>query len=150
MQNSKMLAAVAFLSLLIGSPHGLQAQTNFYQGKTITIIVGTVPGGLYDRWGRLFGRIMGKYIPGNPTFVVQSMPGGGGLRATNFLFNQAPKDGSMLGMIHATAILAPLYGTKAAMYDSREFNWLGAMNTATAVCVAWPVMRVPMAAMVAS
>jgi tripartite-type tricarboxylate transporter receptor subunit TctC len=68
MQKSKYLAAVAFLSVFIGSPHRLQAQTNFYQGKTITIVVGTVPGGLYDRWGRLFGRVMGKYIPGNPAW----------------------------------------------------------------------------------
>ena len=85
MQNTKSSAAgfVAFLSLLIGSPHGLQAQTNFYQGKTITIVVGTVPGGLYDRWGRLFGRIMGKHIPGNPSMVVQNMPGGGTMIAAN-------------------------------------------------------------------
>ena len=70
MKKMKVLAAVSFLGLFIGAPHGL-AQTNFYQGKPIAIIVGTVPGGLYDLWGRLLGRIMGKYIPGNPTMMVQ-------------------------------------------------------------------------------
>jgi tripartite-type tricarboxylate transporter receptor subunit TctC len=84
-QNVKVLGAVAFLSLFVGSPHGLQAQTNFYQGKTITIIVGTVPGGLYDQWGRLFARVMGKYIPGNPSMVVQNMPGGGSMIAANYI-----------------------------------------------------------------
>ena len=60
MQKTKAVAVVVFMSLLIGLPHGLQAQANFYQGKTITVVVGTVPGGLYDLWGRLFGRIMGN------------------------------------------------------------------------------------------
>ena len=83
MPKIKVLAAVALLTLFIASPHGLLAQTNFYQGKTISIIVGTVPGGLYDQWGRLFGRIMGKYIPGNPSMVVQNMPGGGSIDAAN-------------------------------------------------------------------
>ncbi|HYJ17344.1 MAG TPA: hypothetical protein VE170_17755, partial [Candidatus Limnocylindria bacterium] len=66
MQKINVLAAVALISLFIGSPHRLQAQSSFYRDKTITIIVGTVPGGLYDLWGRLFSRIMGKYITGNP------------------------------------------------------------------------------------
>ena len=83
MKKMKVLAAVSFLGLFIGAPHGL-AQTNFYQGKTIAIIVGTVPGGLYDLWGRLLGRIMGKYIPGNPTMMVQNMPGGGSMIAANY------------------------------------------------------------------
>ena len=97
MKKMKVLAAVSFLSLFIGAPHGL-AQTNFYQSKTITIIVGTVPGGLYDLWGRLLGRIMGKYIPGNPTMMVQNMPGGGSMIAANYLYGVAKPDGLTIGM----------------------------------------------------
>ena len=115
----------------------LAADDNFYEGKTIRFLLSAGEGGGYATYARTLAHRMGEYLPGKPGFIVQSMPGGGGLRATNFLFNQAPKDGSTIGMIHATAILAPLYGTKAAMYDSREFNWLGAMNSTTAVCVAW-------------
>jgi tripartite-type tricarboxylate transporter receptor subunit TctC len=98
MQKIKYLAAVAFLSLFIGPPHPLRAQTSFYQRKTITIVVGRVPGGLYDRWGRLFGRVMGKHIPGNPDMKVQNMPGGGSMVAANYLYDVAKPDGLMIGM----------------------------------------------------
>jgi len=76
---------------------------------------------------------LGNYLPGNPTtFVVQSMPGGGGLRATNWLYAQGAKDGTTLGMIHSTAPLAPLYGAKGAQFDPRNFVWIGSMNSARA------------------
>jgi tripartite-type tricarboxylate transporter receptor subunit TctC len=91
--KGRATALFVFLSFVFGLPQGLLAQANFYQGKTITIIVGTVPGGLYDLWGRLFGRIMGKHIPGNPTMVVQNMPGGGSMVAANYLYGVANPDG---------------------------------------------------------
>src|SRR4029450_6715982 len=72
MKKMKVLAAVSVLGLFIGTAPGL-AQANFYQRETSAPSVGTLPGRLYDRWGRLLGRIMGKYIPGNPTMMVQNM-----------------------------------------------------------------------------
>jgi tripartite-type tricarboxylate transporter receptor subunit TctC len=128
MQKFKYLAAVAFLSLFIGSPHRLQAQTNFYQGKTITIIVGTVPGGLYDRWGRLFGRVMGKYIPGNPGMVVQNMPGGGSMVAANYLFDVAKPDGLTIGMFQTHMYLQQMVQRPEVKFDVRKFNWLGSQE----------------------
>jgi tripartite-type tricarboxylate transporter receptor subunit TctC len=113
------------------------AEDNFYEGKSVRFILSAGEGGGYATYARSLIHHLGKHLPGDPTFVLQSMPGGGGLRATNYLFTQAAKDGSTLGMIHATVILAPIYGTKSAQFDSREFNWLGAMSTAVAVCVAW-------------
>jgi tripartite-type tricarboxylate transporter receptor subunit TctC len=131
MQKVNVLVAVTFLSLVIGSPHRLQAQTNFYQGKTISIIVGTVPGGLYDRWGRLFGRIMGKYIPGNPSMVVQNMPGGGSMIAANYLYGVAKPDGLSIGMFQTHMYLQQMVQQPEVKFDVRKFNWLGSQEKGT-------------------
>src|SRR4030095_1732518 len=130
MKKMKVLAAVSFLGLFIGAPHGL-AQTNFYQGKTITIIVGTVPGGLYDLWGRLLGRIMGKYIPGNPTMMVQNMPGGGSMIAANYLYGVAKPDGLTIGMFQTHMYLQQLVRRPEVKFDVLKFNWLGSQEKGT-------------------
>jgi len=133
MQKIKVIAAVAVmsLSLLIVSPDGLQAQTNFYQGKTVTIVVGTVPGGLYDRWGRLFGRIMGKYIPGNPGMVVQNMPGGGSMVAANYLYGVAKPDGLTIGMFQTHMYLQQMVQLPEVKFDVLKFNWIGSQEKGT-------------------
>lgn len=128
MQKTKAVTAGVFLSLIIGLPHGLQAQTNFYQGKTITVVVGTVPGGLYDLWGRLFGRIMGKHIPGNPTMVVQNIPGGGSMVAANYLYGIAKPDGLTIGMFQTHMYLQQMVKRPEVKFDVRKFNWLGSQE----------------------
>jgi tripartite-type tricarboxylate transporter receptor subunit TctC len=80
---------------------------------------------------------MGDHIPGKPVFVVESMTGAGGIRATNYLYVNAPKDGTVMGLIHAPAPLAPLLGAKAAVYDPRKFNWLGSINHTYGTCIFW-------------
>jgi tripartite-type tricarboxylate transporter receptor subunit TctC len=136
MRAGHVIGAGALAWVVAVSPASA-AEDNFYEGKQVRLLLSAGEGGGYATYGRTLTHHLGNHLPGKPGFIVQSMPGGGGLRATNYLFNQAPKDGTTLGMIHATVILAPLYGNKAALFDSREFNWLGAMNTTTAVCVAW-------------
>ena len=131
MQKIKVLSAVAILSLSIGSPHALRAQTNFYQGKTITVIVGTVPGGLYDRWGRLFARVMGKHIPGKPDTVVQNMPGGGSMVAANYLYEVAKPDGLTIGMFQTHMYLQQMAQRPEVKFDVRRFNWLGSQEKGT-------------------
>ena len=131
MQKIKLLSAVAILSLAIGSAHALRAQTNFYQGKTITTVVGTVPGGLYDRWGRLFARVMGKYIPGNPSMVVQNMPGGGSMVAANYLYEVAKPDGLTIGMFQTHMYLQQMVQRPEVKFDVRKFNWLGSQEKGT-------------------
>ena len=128
MQKTKAVAAVVFMSLLIGLPRGLQAQANFYQGKTITVVVGTVPGGLYDLWGRLFGRLMGKHIPGNPTMVVQNIPGGGSMVAANYLYGIAKPDGLTIGMFQTHMYLQQMVKRPEVKFDVRKFNWLGSQE----------------------
>ena len=128
MQKTKAVAVVVFMSLLIGLPRGIQAQANFYQGKTITVVVGTVPGGLYDLWGRLFGRLMGKHIPGNPTMVVQNIPGGGSMVAANYLYGIAKPDGLTIGMFQTHMYLQQMVKRPEVKFDVRKFNWLGSQE----------------------
>jgi tripartite-type tricarboxylate transporter receptor subunit TctC len=76
-----------------------EAQEPFYKGKTIRLIVGSTPGGFYDRWARLFARYMPKYIPGNPEMIVQNMPGAGSVVAANYVYSVAKPDGLTLGIV---------------------------------------------------
>ena len=130
MRKTKASAAgfVVLFGCLLGLPHGLQAQADFYQGKTITVVVGTVPGGLYDLWGRLFGRIMGKYIPGNPSMVVQNMPGGGSMVAANYLYGVAKPDGLTIGMFQTHIYLLQMVKRPEVKFEVRKFNWIGSQE----------------------
>lgn len=99
----------------------------FYRGKTIDIIVATSPAGGYDQYARLLARHMGRHIPGNPNFVVQNMPGAGGIRAANYLFNVARKDGTVIAIINRETPLIPLLepGRAGYQFKTEEFNWIG-------------------------
>jgi len=115
----------AFLCLLIWSA-GASAQAPFYQGKRITVIVGTPPGNLYDFWARLIVAHMGKHIPGNPDFVVQNMPGAGHVVAANHLFSVAKPDGLTLnGSIIPSLYLNQLVGRSEIQFDWAKFSWIG-------------------------
>jgi len=108
----------------------------FYKGKTITVIVGNSAGGGYDLYTRLLARHMGKHIPGNPTLIVQNMPGAGSLVATNHLYNAAAKDGTVFGSVDRGIPGEQLIGTEGVQYDANKFNWIGSMNEEVSVCVA--------------
>jgi tripartite-type tricarboxylate transporter receptor subunit TctC len=115
-----------------------ESAVDFYRDThSITLIVSAGVGGGYSAYARTFARHMGDHMPGSPSIIVQNMPGGGGLRATNYLYNVAPRDGSVLGLIHSSVPLAPLYEIKAAKFDGTKFNWIGSMNRASGICVFW-------------
>src|ERR1700754_5229675 len=103
------------------------AAQEFYRGKTIDIIVASPPAGGYDQYARLLARHMGKHIPGNPTFVVQNMPGAGGVRTANFLFNVARKDGTVFGVVTREIALNPLLepGRTNFQFKAEKFSWIG-------------------------
>ncbi|HEU4637487.1 MAG TPA: hypothetical protein VFS84_01440, partial [Candidatus Binatia bacterium] len=90
---------VLLSSFYFGSVSLVSAQESFYKGKSIRLIVGSTPGGFYDRWARFFARYMPKYIPGNPEIAVQNMPAAGSLVAANYVYNVAKPDGLTLGMV---------------------------------------------------
>ena len=103
----------------------LHAQTDFYKGKTIRIIVGFSPGSFYDRWARLIARHLPKQIPENPEVVVQNMPGGGSVIAANYVYGVAKPDGLTLGMAVNAIYLDQIVGRKEVQFDVRKFAWIG-------------------------
>ena len=108
----------------IASKAGAQGD-QFYKGKTIRIMVGSTAGGFYDRWGRLFGKYMGKYIPGQPEFVVQNMTGAGSVIATNHVYNVAKPDGLTLVMPLNGVYIDQFVGRKEVQFDMRKFRFIG-------------------------
>jgi tripartite-type tricarboxylate transporter receptor subunit TctC len=121
------VAVTLGLALMIGLAPLAQAQTAdaFYKGKQIRFIVGTAAGQDYDSWARLIGRHMTRFIPGNPTLIVENMPGAGHILATNFLFNLAPRDGSVIGMVSRNITEAFMMKLPNVRFDPGKFNWLG-------------------------
>ena len=119
----KRFVFALFVFLLVSSD--LQAQAPFYQGKTIKIVVGFTPGGFYDRWARLLSRYMPKYIPGNPEFIVQNMPGAGSMIAANHVYAVAKPDGLTVVMPNSNIYLDQLSGRKEVQFDLRKFHWIG-------------------------
>jgi tripartite-type tricarboxylate transporter receptor subunit TctC len=104
----------------------------FYKGHSVSMVIGFGVGGGYDLYGRLISRFMGRYLPGNPAIIPQNMTGAGSLRAVNYLYSVAPKDGSTIGTFSRTLVLAPLLN--GADFDSRKFTWLGSVAQDVVVC----------------
>jgi tripartite-type tricarboxylate transporter receptor subunit TctC len=104
--------------------------TAFYQNKEVNLIVGHGPGGGYDIYARLLARCLGRYVPGSPSVVVQNMPGGASLRAINYLYNDAPKDGTAIGMFSRhMPLIGILDGNANVQFDARKFTWLGSSSS---------------------
>ena len=105
-----------------------QAQEPFFKGKQIRIVVGLSTGGGYDRAARLLARYMGKYIPGNPDFVVQNMPGAASVVAANYVWGVAKPDGLTLVMPHNNVYLSQLSEQKEVQFDLPKFQWIGSLE----------------------
>ena len=103
----------------------VDAQSEFYQGKTMTYVVGLLAGDSTDLWARAVTRNMTRLIPGKPNIVVQNMPGAGGLIATNFIYGVAKPDGLTMGSVSAGHYFHQLAGRKEAQFDWRRFSWIG-------------------------
>ncbi len=125
------------------APASAASVAEFYKGKKIKLILSTGPGGGYDTYARVLMKHMGKFIPGNPGFIKQHRQGAGGLVAGNWLYNKAPKDGSVFAMIHRGAISTlPIFGAKNILYKPDKFTWIGSMNASTSTCVSWHTQKV--------
>jgi tripartite-type tricarboxylate transporter receptor subunit TctC len=126
------LAAVLFLTL--SRPAIADDIENFYRGKTVTVLISYTAGGGYDLYARVLARYLGRHIPGNPTIVPENMPGAGGLRASNYLYNAALKDGTVIGTFSRSIPTMPLI-TSTVNFDGREFSWIGSMSNDTSMCL---------------
>lgn len=109
---------------------------DFYRNKTVRIIIGSGAGGTYDIYSRLLAKHMPRYLPGNPTVVVQPRAGAGGLIAANAVYNSEPKDGTVIGSFGETFVLRQAIGAPGIQFDSAKYQWLGAAINAPLACVA--------------
>jgi tripartite-type tricarboxylate transporter receptor subunit TctC len=110
---------------------------DFYRGKTLSIVVPADPGGSYDLYARLVQRHLPRHLPGAPAIIVQNMPGGGGLRAIDFMLSVAPKDGTALATPIQDIVLAEVLGGHGVAYKAADFNWIGRMSYTVDITVAW-------------
>ncbi len=129
---------IAFASLALAPlawPAHAASEAEFFKGKKITFIIGSSPGGNYDTWARLLGRHMGRHIPGNPSFIAKNMPGGGHIKASNYLYNIAAKDGTVIGTISRNMPTRALLNHPAVRFDPVKFRWLGSPEMSNRVCI---------------
>lgn len=148
LKRRKWLKAIALIAspIAIGPPSaaaqtGPGASPNF-AGRTVQIIVGFGAGGGFDLWGRLVARHLGRHLPGNPTVVVQNMPGAGGFIAANNIYNTAPRDGTAIALVASSTPLGPVFGAAGARFDSTRLTWLGTPTIDTNTCVAMNIPHV--------
>jgi tripartite-type tricarboxylate transporter receptor subunit TctC len=126
----RLAAALLTILALMAAPARADSVSDFYKGKRINMVIGYGPGGGYDTYGRIMAQHMGKYIPGNPTVIIQNMPGAGSLRAANYIYAVAPKDGTTIGIFARNMPLLGLLKTdQNVQFDPRKFTWLGSSSS---------------------
>lgn len=141
MSTSRLLttlgASALALALLMPTGAGAGAVADFYKGKRVKFLIGFGVGGGYNQYSRHVARHIGRHIPGNPKLIAQNMPGAGSLRLANYLYNRAPKDGTVIGMISQALPLAQILKYKGIKFDLGNFNWIGNASVSNGVTSAW-------------
>jgi len=138
-----LVRTTLFILLTTASQHAAaQSVEDFYRGKSTTIIVYSDAGSSYDAYARVLARHMPAKIPGQPGMIVKNMVGAGGLTATRYLYNNAPRDGTTLGTISRGIPFEPLLGNTVVEFDPLKFIWLGSMSRESALAVSWHTSQV--------
>lgn len=140
-KTAALTAVLAFMAVVASEGYA----DDFYKGKSIIFIVPSAPGGGYDTYSRLMSAHIGRHLPGQPNVVPQNMPGAGSIRAANFLYAIAPKDGTTIGMVDQAIYLNQVLGTPELKADATKFNWIGRILSNSAVLFAWheaPVQKI--------
>jgi tripartite-type tricarboxylate transporter receptor subunit TctC len=138
MKHLLRFASLGFLAVAASVSHVDAASVaDFYKGKQLILYIGSEAGAGYDIYGRSVARYIGKHLPGNPSVVPQNMPGAGSITLANFMYNQAPRDGSAIAGIQNATALEPTLGDKNARFKASDFYWLGSVNEQTNVCISW-------------
>jgi tripartite-type tricarboxylate transporter receptor subunit TctC len=125
----RLALSLAGLLVALARPAAAQSVEDFYKGRTVTMLVGTAPGGINDLSARLVARHLGRFIPGNPFIVVQTQPGAGGLVAANRLFRGVERDGSVLAKLERAVPQLAIQGNPNAQFDPTKFTWLGSFSS---------------------
>lgn len=134
-----IIAGGAALTLVAAQGNGASAQSieKFFKGKKVSMYISSGAGGTNDAYARIIARHIGGHLPGEPRVLPRNLPGAGGLRAAKFLYNVAPKDGSVMGFVQRSVAAQPILGIRAANYDSRKFNWIGSTTSEVSTGVIW-------------
>lgn len=130
-------AVALFLWLTQASVAMADSVADFYANKTVTIVVGMPPPDQHDNDGRLLARFMSKYMPGNPNFIVQNMPGAGSMKAAQYMATSAPRDGTSFGIVQRGMMMMPLLRYPEANFDPTKFTWIGTRAGETSIVVLW-------------
>jgi tripartite-type tricarboxylate transporter receptor subunit TctC len=128
---------IGAMLLAAGQPGQAQSVEDFYRGKTVKLNVGANNGGTYDIYSRLLAQFMGRHIPGNPTVLVENMPGASGTKSAQYIGEIAPKDGTVVGMFNQSMPQRQMFEPDQVHFDLTKYNWIGAMNTSTTVFITW-------------
>jgi tripartite-type tricarboxylate transporter receptor subunit TctC len=141
--TQRALVAAALLAQIC-APGAAMADpvADFYRGRQVNLILSAGVGGGYASYANAFAPYFGDHIPGKPQVVIQNMPGAGGVRAMTYFYSVAPRDGTTVGFVHSSVPFAPLFGLPGAAFEPREMHWIGSLNGATAICVAWHGSRI--------
>ena len=131
-------ALIAALSLAVTRAPAAE----FYEGKTITIVVGSDVGGGFDAFARMLARHLGRAIPGQPAVVVENMPGAGGAIAAGHVYSKAAKDGTVIGALNPGGLLTPLFEGRTGYFDTTKFRYLGSANASARLCISQKTSRV--------
>ena len=127
---ARIIAAICVVTAFAVAPARADAVSDFYRNNQITLIVSAAPGGSQDLYARLLAHHLGAFVPGNPQVVVQHMPGGGSLRAANYLYNLAPRDGTVIAMLSRNMPLIGLLGNSSSVqFKPLRFTWLGSPSS---------------------
>src|SRR5882724_10294278 len=128
-----LVAALALAS----APAAAQGVADFYRGRTINFVVGFGPGGGYDLYARVISRHIGRHIPGNPIVVVQNMDGAGSVRASNYVYAVAPKDGTVIAAVNQNMPMYQMLGGAGAQFKAAEMSWLGSTAYSNGTLYTW-------------
>jgi tripartite-type tricarboxylate transporter receptor subunit TctC len=136
--DAKLLVRFACRAVLLMACALTPARADdFYKGKSISLIIASNTSGGYDTYGRILARHLGSHLAGNPAIVPQNMPGAGGIRAANYLYSIAAKDGTVFGIFDQAMFLDQLLGIPGLRGDVRQFNWIGRLAGNSSVLFAW-------------
>lgn len=131
--SKKLLVASALLASSVASTTSVASAQESFKNKRISIVCGCSAGGVYDAFSRIMAQYLPQYVPGNPTVIVQNMPGAGGAVSANYVYTVAPKDGTVLGVPLSSVVLAQVLRPKSVKYDVTKLGWIGVATPLTEV-----------------
>jgi tripartite-type tricarboxylate transporter receptor subunit TctC len=134
---ARRVGATCALAGALLATTGAAAQEDFYRGKTVTFIIGFGPGGGYDLYARVLGRHITNHIPGKPHVITQNLEGAGSVRAANFVYNTAPRDGTAIAAVNQNMPMYQLLGGKAAQFEAAKLAWIGSMGGSNGLLYTW-------------